>query len=181
MLFAVSCGQSSSEQSKATDGFETNVNEHSTTTLEKNEACEYVDHNTIAAVMGWNASGIKEELMMSLKDRDVTVCSYMHEDDMLMIRLAWKSIKSEENKVLENNFKRFLGGGENNLSYQEVELTPDSQTIFGMGKGRGGQMQYILRKRLRNAVDIQIESTSMEDNPESFSKKLSALLASIES
>ena len=181
ILCSVACGQSSPDQDSALPSPETKPNEHSTATLEKKEACEYVEDKAIAEIMGWDASSIKEEQMMSLKDRDVTVCSYLHEDDMLMVRLAWKSAKSEENKVLEKNFQKFLNEAEKDLSYQEVGTTSNSQTIFGTGKGRGGQMQYILRKRIGNTVDIQIERTSMENNPEGFSEKLRALLASIES
>lgn len=180
MLFTVGCGKSDLEEGSATPSSESSGSGDATATIEKKEACEQVDDQTIVEIMGWSASNLKKEQMMSLKDRDITVCNYLHGDDKLLIRLAWKSEKSEENKVLEKNFKRFLNEGENELSYKEISSTADSQTIFGTGKGRGGQTQYILRKRFGNSVDVQIESVALESNVKEFSKKLSVLLGKLQ-
>jgi len=146
---------------------------------EKREACDYLSKEEIARIFGWNAENTTSTLMMSLKDRDVTVCNLVHGDDKLLIRLAWKSEKAAANKVLERRFATFLGKGEENMTYRELQADADGQTIFGSGDGRFGQKIYILRKRLGNTIDIQLELASASAEEKVALAQLQKLLANL--
>ena len=179
-LVLIACGQTSQAPSTSSSPEATTITKPVTSNFNKKEACEYVSPEELAQIMGWEASNIISKLSMSIKDRDVTVCNIIYGDESMLFRLAWKSERSQENKVLERNFNKQLTTGEGDLKYRELSNTTEGQVIWGVGPGRVGQHVYILRKRIGNEIEIQLEALSMINDEAAFLGKLKNILGKIE-
>ncbi|MFK7970927.1 MAG: hypothetical protein AB8F95_11195 [Bacteroidia bacterium] len=170
LLLVVSCASESDQgaQTKTPEKQAATQPVQKASGLVKREACIALSPKSLADIMSWDADLVKSEQMMSLKKRDVTVCSYQFGDDKALVRMAWKSEAAQTNEVLTRNFEKLLAEGEENLKYREISNSSDEQIIWGVGKDRFGQSMFILRQRAGNASEVQIEVTTMRSEEETF-------------
>lgn len=178
LLFFVSCGDAQKESNKNSKAAPQSSDSNSSSGLKMQKACETIDINTIAELLDRNASEIQMQ-DMSYKDNP-SVCYYFTKDGArkLYLRLAWKSEKAEENKLLETQYKRLLTTGEKKITYVEHQNQNNQQILSGNGKDRGDQYVHVVRKRIGNASEIQLELVNQtEDN--AINTKLIQLVNSI--
>lgn len=138
------------------------------------DACEQVSAATMAKIMGWTAADVTAQTMMSFKDRKVSVCNYfIPTGETALVRLAWKSEKSEANGVLSRSMQQLLAEGAQGYTYQEVSGL-GSQAVFGTFQQQG-QYYYQLRSRFGEKIELNLEASSKQDDADGFQKKLLSL------
>lgn len=140
----------------------------------RQDACEQISAQTIAKVMGWAADEVTAKSTMSFKDRDVSVCNYfIPTGETALVRLAWKSQKSQANGVLSRIMKQLLTEGAQGYTYKEVEGL-GSQAVFGTLQQQE-HYYYQLRIRFEEKIDLNLEASSSQNDTDGFQKKLTNL------
>jgi len=126
--------------------------------LDKRAACEILSLEEIADLLDVDANELKQKDLSFGKSR--SICSYYTSEGnrKFFIRLSWKSKKATANKVLERNFKKYLDSGDNDSNqYVEIETTSEHQLIYGTGTDRENKSIQVIRKRIGNDAEIQLE------------------------
>lgn len=159
LLLVSSCG-SNTENSNNQDN--TTIDEVTTASttdnLSKQEACSVFDNNKVASILGVDAAALKSDDMSFGEKRSICYYYTAEGNRKLYIRLAWASEKSAENKVLEKQYAKFLSeGAEAIQQYKEVNTSNGNQILYGVGQDREGKYVHIMRKRLENKAEIQLE------------------------
>lgn len=138
------------------------------------DACDQVSAATMAKVMGWTAAEVTAKTMMSFKDRDVSVCNYfLPTGETALVRLGWKSEKSQANGVLSRGMQQLLTEGAQGYTYQEVKGL-GSQAVFGTFQQQG-QYYYQLRSRFGEKIELNLEASSKQNDADGFLNKLLSL------
>lgn len=166
------CGETTKD-SKGDDSSKNGEStEQITTSLKKQEACSAITTADLVEVLGWSEADIKSDQGRDTKK--VSICNLLHQEEKLMVRLGWKSEAAQKNKVLENNFKKYLEKGEGKISYTAIDET----TLQGDVEDRGGQHIYMVRKRFGNEAEIQIELV-VPAKDDTYQEKLKMLLTKV--
>lgn len=156
--------KSEKKETKSTD---------SNTPYEIKEACEMITIEELSEIMNWDASQVKKDQMLQLKNqRGVTMCYYTHQpnNEVVQLRFSWSRDKAIENKALINIYKNLVEKGNQGYTYQEIEGDGD-QTLFGQTKARGNYEFYHLKERYGLALDADVSVTSTTANTEEISKE----------
>ncbi|WP_367391568.1 hypothetical protein [Lewinella sp. LCG006] len=174
LIVMFSCSQPKEEGTETSaEAIQSNVVEATSQIEEPKliDACEQVSAATMAKVMGWTAAEVTAQTMMSFKDRKVSVCNYfIPTGETALVRLAWKSEKSQANGVLSRSMQQLLTEGEQGYTYQEVKGL-GSQAVFGTFQQQG-QYYYQLRSRFGEKIELNLEASSKQDDADGFQKKL---------
>jgi len=129
-------------------------------------ACEAVDTDEMAEIMGWNPEITVTEELINRRDGRLTVCHYLEEEGLLqvLLRISQESERAQANQGLEKLYKNVMTNGEKNITYEELPTILGTETIFGTGEGMHNYQTYILRSRYGNETDVTIEvSTDQSD------------------
>lgn len=164
LLLLNSCGGSADSNNNDSNTQSTAPN--TTTSLSKQDACSVFDNNKVASILGVDAAMLKSDDMSFGKGRSICYYYTAEGNRKLYIRLAWEGEKAIENKVLEQQYKKFLTeGAEAVQQYKEVSTANGNQILYGVGQDREGKYVHIMRKRIGNDAEIQLEIVKeTEDN-----------------
>ena len=176
LIAMFSCSQPKGEGTEAS--VETTQSDVVTTTEieepKRVDACDQVSAASMANIMGWTAAEVTAKTMMSFKDRDVSACNYfIPTGETALVRLAWKSAKSQANGALSRMMQQLLTEGAQGYTYQEVKGL-GSQAAFGTYQ-QEKQYYYQLRIRFEEKIDLNLEASSTQNDAEGFQKKLMSL------
>ena len=137
--------------------------------LSQQNACEILSIEKISQLMDVEKSTIKQKDMSFGKRR--SICYYFTKEGnrKFYIRLAWKSEKAKENRVLQKQYENFMSNGDHPIKeYQELSSTEQSQILYGRGQDHENKYIHVLRKRFNNQAEIQLEVT--KENKEDILK-----------
>ena len=133
--------------------------------LKKQNACKVFSKKQISKWLEVNESALQQEDMSFGEKR--SICYYYTKEGnrKLFIRLAWKSDKAKENKVLQRQYTNYLSKGEKNITaYKELANSDGNQILFGIGQDHEGKYISIIRKRFGNNAEAQIEITKEQQD-----------------
>lgn len=175
LFFSVCCFLACNNEPTTTNQTE-NITENTATaaaspTLEKKDACQYLERGTMAKILGWNPVGVNESLVKAINNGQETVCSYAHQEEVLQLRVLWEE-SAPEDYVLIKRYGAYLEQGEGDISYRVTKADANSQTIFGVGKTPEKLHQYIMRKRIGNTLDIELSLASKKNAAAEFRTRL---------
>lgn len=132
-------------------------------TLERQNACEVMTMDEIAALLHTVADQLAQDNMDMGKDN--SICYYYSKDGnkKLFMRMAWANERAQEYEVLTRQYSSLLQNGDKTIStYTHIATTANSQIIYGKNEDRVGNMIHIARKRFGNTAEVQVELTTSD-------------------
>lgn len=150
------------------------------TVLEKKDACQYIERGTLAKIMGWNPVGITEQLEESAANGKRSVCSYVHKDQRLVLRVNWASADEQDNSVLVKRYGDYLENGDEGVSYRVVDAQEQSQTLFAINKANAAARRFTMRRRVGTTHDIELVINTTKNAPAEFRTRMLQLMNALE-
>ena len=123
------------------------------------KACDVLSIEQMAKLLETNPTNLVKEDMSFAEGKRRTICHYILKGAIgsVNVRVATKSDKAKENKVLEKSYQRYLTQGEQNISsYEEISAEGEIQILYGANTDRSGT-NHVIRKRFGNIGEIKIE------------------------
>jgi hypothetical protein len=121
-------------------------------------SCNIVSLDSIASILEIDTMNITQQ---DLNFRTKTSLCYNIADTgvrKLTIRSDWKTPQEIQNKLLENNYVKYLAEGDKYVqNYQEVTSSIGTQTLFGTGLDENNNHIHIIRRRYDNNSEIRVE------------------------
>ncbi len=144
-------------------------------------ACESVETDTVASIMGWDAGKTLAEEQLNMKDGRLTVCAFREQkgEVTVLVRVSHASEKSEANKNLERAYQTDLNRSGEKFSYEKIPTIIGTESIIGEGEGNHGYRVYILRNRFDNAIDTTLEMSVNQGDAETRKEQLKAIAAAM--